>query len=214
MLTIMFLTVTLTSDTPTEGVCFMVPITSDSQQESDEYFRKSLNENPLVNLSPFNNQTNITILNDDCEALSSPFGGQVILNGTAAGSIATYVCDPDSELIGNATRVCQIDGTWSGEEPLCQGELLLYIFIFRVTHAQSQAIIIPNVKAITMYIPVSCTFKIDSMFTYTGILYPFGDEAGDLRSRRSDDGGTGPISLVYGPLLYFGTNYSSIYVRK
>ena len=126
MLAFMFLVITITSDTPTEGVCFTVPISPDSQHEEDEYFLISLNENPLVNLSPSNNQTNVTILNDDCETLSSPFGGQVIMNGTAAGSIATYICDPDSELIGNVTRVCQIDGTWSGEEPLCQGKLLLH----------------------------------------------------------------------------------------
>ena len=44
------------------------------------------------------------------------------------------------------------------------------------------------------------------------LLYPFGDETGDLRSPRFDDGGAGEIPLIYGPLPYFGTLYDSVYV--
>ena len=143
----MFLAITITSDTLTEGVCFTVPIPPDSKHE-DEYFLISLNENPFVNLSPSNNQTNVTMSNDDCETLSSPFGGQVIMKGTAAGSIATYICDPNSELIGNVTRVCQIGGTWSEEEPRCQGKLLLYM------HYQYLMLHILDIQGITKMLHV------------------------------------------------------------
>ena len=100
--------------------CVFVPIISDDRREPDELFLASLIEDPLFNLSPTNSQTTITILNDDCETLPNPFNGQVTLSGTAAGSVAMYTCEFSLELVGNATRECQIDGTWSGEEPICQ----------------------------------------------------------------------------------------------
>ena len=75
-----------------------MPITPDSQPEQDEFFLISLNDGPSVNLSPTNGQSTITILNDDCETLPDPFGGQVTLSGTSNGSVATYMCD--LELIG------------------------------------------------------------------------------------------------------------------
>ena len=43
-------------------------------------------------------------------------------------------------------------------------------------------------------------------------LYPFGSEAGDTLSPVSDDGGTGPVSLRFGRLPYFGSFYQTIYV--
>ena len=117
-------TLTLTSNTP-ERVCAIVPITPDDRRETDEYFLIFFNQNPEINFNPMANLTNITILNDDCETLSDPPYGQVILSGTTNGSMAMYVCDSRFVLTGDATRVCQDDGYWSGEEPVCQSEQIL-----------------------------------------------------------------------------------------
>lgn len=32
-----------------------------------------------------------------------------------------YVCHFDAQILGNSTRVCQADGEWSGEPPICKG---------------------------------------------------------------------------------------------
>ena len=58
----------------------------------------------------------------DCGPLSNPANGQLSLNGTVFETIATYTCDSGFKLIGNDTRVCQSDGTWS-ESPTCESIL-------------------------------------------------------------------------------------------
>ena len=58
----------------------------------------------------------------DCGDLPDPNNGQVSLNGTAVGSIATYTCDAGYNLIGNVQRMCQGNGSWSGDEPVCQSQ--------------------------------------------------------------------------------------------
>ena len=58
----------------------------------------------------------------DCGALDNPTNGQVSFNGTLFGSIATYMCNAGFDLIGNAQRMCQASGDWSGDEPVCQSQ--------------------------------------------------------------------------------------------
>ena len=62
-----------------------------------------------------------TVIIIDCGELDDPNNGQVSLNGTTLGSIATYTCDPGHSLIGDMERICQENGTWSGNEPTCEG---------------------------------------------------------------------------------------------
>nr|XP_057944796.1 CUB and sushi domain-containing protein 1-like isoform X2 [Doryrhamphus excisus] len=48
----------------------------------------------------------------------------VVLSGTHSwtyGSVLQYSCLPGGVLVGNATRHCQEDGTWSGAPPYCTG---------------------------------------------------------------------------------------------
>ncbi|CAH1774655.1 unnamed protein product [Owenia fusiformis] len=42
-------------------------------------------------------------------------------SGNDVGSVATYTCDIGYNLVGEATRTCQPDQTWSGTTPQCQG---------------------------------------------------------------------------------------------
>ena len=56
----------------------------------------------------------------DCGPLMNPANGTVdITQGTTFNQVATYSCDTGYGLVGNMTRTCQADGTWSGSEPIC-----------------------------------------------------------------------------------------------
>ena len=57
-----------------------------------------------------------------CEALDPPTHGNVT-NNTAVNSQAIYTCNPGFVLLGRSIRTCQANGTWSGEEPLCEFDL-------------------------------------------------------------------------------------------
>ena len=58
-----------------------------------------------------------------CAAPVAPANGTVTLtndNSTAMNAVATYKCDAAYQLVeGSATRTCEEDGKWSGEEPVC-----------------------------------------------------------------------------------------------
>ena len=61
----------------------------------------------------------------DCGPLRQPENGDVRISSTTFGSSARYSCFPGYNLIGLIVRVCQIDGTWSGQEPTCEGMYVL-----------------------------------------------------------------------------------------
>ena len=63
----------------------------------------------------------------NCPPLTNPVRGQVLYTGTSPGSTAQYVCFDGYELIGDANRECKSDGTWTGSEPICQGELAMAV---------------------------------------------------------------------------------------
>jgi len=55
-----------------------------------------------------------------CPSLSSPANGNVALSsGLAVGSTATYTCDDGYRASYAATRYCQPDAQWSGQDPAC-----------------------------------------------------------------------------------------------
>ena len=41
------------------------------------------------------------------------------------GGVATYVCDPGFELVGDEMRDCQSNSQWSGEAPICRRKFIL-----------------------------------------------------------------------------------------
>ena len=57
-----------------------------------------------------------------CPELMSPENGRVDLSGMNFSSVATYSCDSGYNLIGSELRMCTADGTWSGEDPICQSK--------------------------------------------------------------------------------------------
>lgn len=60
----------------------------------------------------------------ECNDLPNPDNGIVSYDSRLEGSIAQYSCNVGFVLEGQSTRLCQGNGTWSGEEPTCEGEYL------------------------------------------------------------------------------------------
>ncbi len=55
-----------------------------------------------------------------CPKLEAPKGGKVIVSGYYVDDYAIYRCGYGYNLSGyTERRVCQVDGTWSGDEPTC-----------------------------------------------------------------------------------------------
>ena len=48
----------------------------------------------------------------------------VTWNSLAGGGVATYSCDFGFFLVGDRTRSCGSDGTWSGMAPTCARKLI------------------------------------------------------------------------------------------
>lgn len=56
----------------------------------------------------------------DCGLLLAPDNGAVQVNGTVFNSTATYSCN-ENLTSASTSRICQQNGVWSGEEPVCKG---------------------------------------------------------------------------------------------
>ena len=44
------------------------------------------------------------------------------MGNRCVGCLAVYECNDGHRIIGNRTRICQQNGTWSGNRPICQGK--------------------------------------------------------------------------------------------
>ena len=51
-----------------------------------------------------------------------PDSGQVDLSGMDFGSVANYSCNSGYNLMGSELRMCTAEGTWSGEDSVCQSK--------------------------------------------------------------------------------------------
>ena len=56
----------------------------------------------------------------DCGALQDPKNGMVTVSDTVFNSMATYSCNTGYSLMGDAMRMCQSSGLWSGSETACE----------------------------------------------------------------------------------------------
>lgn len=56
-----------------------------------------------------------------------PTSGRVNIQSSLRGSVATFSCDADHLLGGDATRTCTLDG-WSGSNPTCGTTQLGYLY--------------------------------------------------------------------------------------
>ena len=56
-----------------------------------------------------------------CARPRSPDNGKVLGTDFSYKEAIQYMCNPGFKMTGADTRVCQADGKWGGEEPLCEG---------------------------------------------------------------------------------------------
>ena len=74
-----------------------------------------------------------------CPALSNPTNGEVMWDSLAPGGVTTYTCDPGFSLVGEPTRICGSDGTWSGMPPTCECK---FITIFSTYHLHTLRLVL------------------------------------------------------------------------
>ena len=58
--------------------------------------------------------------------LAPPVNGQMTVESTLFGSVASYSCDPGYYLVGDAMRTCLLGG-WNGTNPVCGNKLYFVI---------------------------------------------------------------------------------------
>ena len=68
-----------------------------------------------------------------CRPLPDIDNGMVSWTGLAPGDVAMYTCDDGFILVGDPTRNCTYDGTWSDEEPRCERKLLSSVHVYCCT---------------------------------------------------------------------------------
>lgn len=56
-----------------------------------------------------------------CDRPSMPPYAQISGDRRTVGSVIRYSCIGQRAIIGNTTRMCQLDGQWSGSPPHCSG---------------------------------------------------------------------------------------------
>ena len=62
-----------------------------------------------------------------CPPLVAPANGGVTQSGALPGATATYTCNPAYRLVGNDTRVCDLNGIWTDSVPVCARKCLLVL---------------------------------------------------------------------------------------
>ena len=59
----------------------------------------------------------------DCGDPGQPANGNVSFVTTREGGMANYTCNEGYNLTGITQRICQSNGSWSGDVPTCQSKL-------------------------------------------------------------------------------------------
>lgn len=55
-----------------------------------------------------------------CMPLTDPLNGAVTVVSTTFNSQANYTCNSEFVLVGDSSRTCQANATWTGEQPICE----------------------------------------------------------------------------------------------
>ena len=55
-----------------------------------------------------------------CPDLVNPTDGSVQYTTLTPGSVATYTCNDGYQAVGEVTRTCETNGTWTGDSPVCE----------------------------------------------------------------------------------------------
>ena len=62
----------------------------------------------------------------DCGRLLAPLNGSLFGNLTVFPESIRFSCDVGFTMNGSSVRHCQANGTWSGDETICNGKIILH----------------------------------------------------------------------------------------
>ena len=77
----------------------------------------------------------------NCRDLSTSSNGQVTYSDTTYPSVATYSCGTGFGLVGDITRICSAEGTWSGSQPECRFIYLGFYVAFNTVQVISRQVV-------------------------------------------------------------------------
>ena len=87
----------------------------------------------------------------DCGPLTNPDNGQVDTpQGTTFNQVATYSCNNGYLLVGNMTRVCQVDGRWSGTDPFCRNRKFYNCLTYKSVYCNNRLCVFSLVALCTV----------------------------------------------------------------
>ncbi|KAL4229789.1 hypothetical protein ACF0H5_010180 [Mactra antiquata] len=87
---------------------------------------QSPTEVPVTNANqPEGSVLSLTSTGAPCPELQAPSKGTVTISTNGAITTANFTCDGNNTLSGNQSRICQDDGTWSGQQPSCTCPLII-----------------------------------------------------------------------------------------
>lgn len=67
-----------------------------------------------------------------CPSLEAPAHGTKFGSKYFVGHEVHFTCSPGYSLVGSATRVCRENGTWTGADVTCKGELHFHYRLLRL----------------------------------------------------------------------------------
>ena len=85
-----------------------------------------------------------------CPTLDVPQHGEKVGSSTECLETVSFDCLPGYRLKGPASRTCQEDGRWSGEQPTCDGESDIASYCHRQTLFFVQSLIVRSCLLLKM----------------------------------------------------------------
>lgn len=86
-----------------------------------EYSREIAGKEWLGRIEPPPNSSPFHGLTASCPALQAPVDGKKFGTKYLVDHEVHFACDPGFQLLGSSTRMCQANGSWTGQEPRCAG---------------------------------------------------------------------------------------------
>jgi len=88
-------------------------------------------------------------------------------SGLIPGDTVTYKCNNLTQYIsGNLTRTCQMNGTWSGELPHCEGITYVVLSVLKLYHVHLTAKFIFHLLSFSLYISLLLSLSLIFIYIY------------------------------------------------
>lgn len=92
-----------------------------ARESSAQYSRETAGKGWLGRTGPSPHSSPFHALAASCPALHAPADGRKFGTKYLVDHEVHFACDPGFQLLGSSTRMCQANGSWTGQEPRCAG---------------------------------------------------------------------------------------------